>query len=75
MKDFTREELNEIRIMAEELSVIEDVKERTAKGVLLISFADGERIIIPVPQAQKDQIETKKTFLQGQLEEKLAKRK
>lgn len=73
MADFTREELDEIIIMASELRMIQDVEERTAEGFDLISFADGEKVTIPVPQEQRNQMAAKKTYLQGRLKERLQK--
>ena len=57
----TREELDELDIIIRDLRMAMDIKEEIANGMerVLVSFADGTKISLPIPRVQKDQLDAK----------------
>lgn len=73
----TREQLDELDIIIRDLRMAMDIKEEVKSGVErgLVSFADGTRISIPIPEGVKGQLDSKITELSSLLKEKVAKLK
>ena len=71
----TREQLDELTILIQDLRMAMDIKEEIDNGVErgLVSFADGEKISVPIPQEQKDQLTAKITALEVLLKGKATK--
>jgi len=71
----TREQLDELDIITRDLRMAMDIKEEIDNGVErgLVTFADGEKISIPIPQTQKDQLDAKIIQLEALLKEKATK--
>lgn len=65
----TRDQLDELDIIIRDLRMAKDIKEQIDAGEErgLISFADGEKISIAVPQAQIDALNSKITELEALL--------
>ena len=70
----TREELDELTIIIQDLRMAMDIKEEIENGVArgLIDFADGTKISVPIPKAVKGQLDSKITELSNLLKEKAA---
>ncbi len=70
----TREELDELTIIIQDLRMTMDIREEIENGVDrgLIDFADGTKISVPIPEAIKGQLDSKVTELSNLLKEKTA---
>ena len=57
----TREELDELDIIIRDLRMAMDIKNDIENGTInpIAQFADGEKIVLRVPQSVKDQIDNK----------------
>jgi len=69
----TRGELGEIMVIASDLSVAMDIKEQIDAGTErgLISFADGEKLKVPIPEEIKQQLNNKIARLTEMLKRKI----
>ena len=67
-----REELDALDILIRDLRMAMDVKEEIDNGVErgLVSFADGTKISVPIPDEVKTRLDTKIAELSGILKEK-----
>jgi len=68
----TREELDALDIMIRDLRMAMDIKEEIDNGVErgLVTFADGTKISIPIPDEVKTQLDNKIAELSTLLKEK-----
>lgn len=68
----TREQLDELDIIIRDLRMAMDIKEEVDAGVErgLVNFADGEKISVPIPDAARQQLESKISQLSSMLKEK-----
>ena len=71
----TREQIDELDIIIRDLRMAMDIKEQIDKGEQrgLVSFADGEKISVPIPEAAKTQLNSKITELSALLKTKPTK--
>lgn len=71
----TREQLDELQLIIQDLIMAMDIKGRIAAGEErgLIDFADGTKISVPIPEGITGQLDDKITELEGILKAKAAK--
>jgi len=75
MPDIEREKLDELELIIRDLRMTIDIKEQVENGADrgLITYADGTKISMPIPDEVKDQLNSKITQLSTILKEKVAK--
>lgn len=72
-KDFTRDELDELVVLASDIRMAMDIEERVQAGeVELIGFADGERVMLPVSPEVVSRLAAKRQALQAVLEQRIS---
>ena len=68
----TREELDSLILMIQDLRMAMDIKNDIESGTVrpIAQFADGEKVVLPITQAVIDQIDNKIVELSNLLKEK-----